>query len=104
VVTQRLHAHTVRTRLIGFIGTRYEDWRDKQLCLSPCFAIHTFGMRYALDVAFVDRGSRILAVRRCVRPGRIAIGPRGTRMTLERPARSGRWYQVGDLLEKEWQV
>ena len=41
------------------------------LWLQPCRQIHTFGMRFAIDVAYVDRSGRVLAVHR-MPPGRLA--------------------------------
>ncbi|MBV7482552.1 DUF192 domain-containing protein [Bordetella sp. BOR01] len=45
------------------------------LWLSPCWAIHTLGMRYGIDAAFVDRNGCVLRLVRNLRPGRLAICP-----------------------------
>lgn len=37
--------------------------------LVPCNDIHTFGMRYALDIAFIDRRGKVLRSFRNVGPG-----------------------------------
>ena len=42
------------------------------LIIAPCQAIHTFSMRFAIDVLFVSKDGRVLRVRSNVRPGRIA--------------------------------
>jgi len=42
------------------------------LLLSPCNAVHTFGMRYGIDVAFIDREGRVLRLVRNLRPWRAA--------------------------------
>jgi len=52
------------------------------LLIAPCAAIHTFGMRYAIDVVFVDRRGRVLKVCPEVRAGRMRIA-RGARGVLE---------------------
>ena len=41
------------------------------LLLSPCWAVHTIGMRYAIDVAFIDARGRVLRLARKVPPGRL---------------------------------
>jgi uncharacterized protein len=41
------------------------------LILAPCNSIHTFFMRFAIDVAFVDRDGRIRRARRALQPWRI---------------------------------
>ncbi|OZI24047.1 hypothetical protein CAL26_09410 [Bordetella genomosp. 9] len=43
------------------------------LWLSPCRAVHTFGMTYALDVVFLDRHGRVAAVVPALRPWRVAL-------------------------------
>ncbi|MBO1110627.1 DUF192 domain-containing protein [Bordetella petrii] len=43
------------------------------LLLTPCCAVHTLGMRYSIDVAFIDAGGRVLRLARNVRPGRLVF-------------------------------
>ena len=43
------------------------------LILAPCNSIHTFFMRFAIDVAFVDRDGRVLRTKTSVRPWRLAF-------------------------------
>ena len=42
------------------------------LVIAPTSAIHTFFMRFAIDVAFIARDGRVLKVRRAMRPWRMA--------------------------------
>lgn len=42
------------------------------MIIAPTSAIHTFSMRFAIDVMFVSRDGRVLKVRRHVKPRRIA--------------------------------
>jgi hypothetical protein len=42
------------------------------LVIAPTNAIHTFFMRFAIDVAFVARDGRVLTVRRAMPPWRMA--------------------------------
>lgn len=42
------------------------------LIIAPSSAIHTFAMRFAIDVMFVSKDGRVLKVRRDVRPRRVA--------------------------------
>jgi uncharacterized membrane protein (UPF0127 family) len=55
---------------------------DQGLLLSPCSSVHTFGMRYPIDLVFLDRGWRIRRVVAGLRPLRLAWAP-GAHMTLE---------------------
>src|SRR4051812_27842454 len=49
----------------------------------PGGSIHTFFMRFPLDVAFLTTEGRALRVAAGVRPWRLTRAPRGTRFVLE---------------------
>ncbi|MGB6193319.1 MAG: DUF192 domain-containing protein [Terracidiphilus sp.] len=42
------------------------------LWIVPCEAVHTFGMRFALDLVYLDRRHRIRKIRRNVPPWRLS--------------------------------
>lgn len=100
VVCERAHvAASWLQRLRGLLF--YQPLSDTEgLWITPCRSIHTLGMRYALDVVFVDREKRVRALRSNVRPARLCNGPRMRLDTLELPV--GRIAQmelrVGDRL------
>jgi uncharacterized membrane protein (UPF0127 family) len=100
VVASRVRlAGVSRERRIGLSRQTQLDSQDG-LLLSPCEAIHTFGMHFAIDVLFLDPSGRVRALRHVLRPWRIAACLRA-RSTLELAggtiSRSG--TEVGDLLE-----
>jgi uncharacterized protein len=41
------------------------------LLIPGCRSVHTFGMRFPLDLLFLDRESRVIEIRRNVPPGRL---------------------------------
>lgn len=43
------------------------------LLLAPCAAVHTFGMRYAIDVAFISEQGRVLRLHQGLKPWRVAL-------------------------------
>ncbi|MFA7665166.1 MAG: DUF192 domain-containing protein [Burkholderiaceae bacterium] len=43
------------------------------LWIKPCRAVHSFGMRARIDLIFIDRHDRIVAIRHGLRPWRVAI-------------------------------
>lgn len=43
------------------------------LIIAPCGGIHTFGMRFAIDVVFAARDGRVLKIARAVGPRRVAM-------------------------------
>lgn len=61
------------------------------MIIAACAAVHTIGMRYALDLIFLDKHWRILKIAVAVKPWRIAACP-GAAMTVETLAGSlERW-------------
>jgi uncharacterized protein len=72
------------------------------LILVPCFAIHTWRMRFPIDVLFLDGTGRVIAARSNVLPGRIATAPRA-RAVIELAAGriaatgTGRGDEIGRL-------
>ncbi len=76
-----------RSRLLGLAYLDRDDaWPG--LLIPRCASVHTFGMRFALDVCFLDGKGRLLVVHRAV-PARRAVSHRGARAVLEIPAREG---------------
>jgi uncharacterized membrane protein (UPF0127 family) len=59
------------------------------LLIPRCRAVHTFGMRFELALAFLDRELRVLELRRSVPPRRLARC-RAAAMVLELPSPRGR--------------
>ena len=55
---------------------------DEGLLIAPCSSIHTIGMRYSIDVVFLDRDARILKICPAVRAGRMRFAL-GARAALE---------------------
>lgn len=56
-------------RLRGFLF-RKEPGPGQGILLSPCQAVHMFGMRFALDVVFIAEDGVVVAVHRGLRPWR----------------------------------
>jgi uncharacterized protein len=55
------------------------------LLIPRCASVHTFGMRFALDLVFLDRDGELRSVRRGVPPRRVALDRRASSV-LELPA------------------
>jgi hypothetical protein len=65
---------------------RHDSLPDSSaIIIAPSNAIHTFFMRFAIDVAFVARDGRVVKVSRAVRPWRIAAALRAF-AAIELPA------------------
>ncbi|WP_368501938.1 hypothetical protein [uncultured Olsenella sp.] len=82
-------------RARGLLGTGPDAM---PIVIMPCHSIHCVGMRYAIDVAFLDGGGRVLLVRRALRAGTI-LCCHGAAAVLERPAGSRPWPLEGSHVE-----
>jgi uncharacterized membrane protein (UPF0127 family) len=58
-------------RLKGLLGKR-ELPQGEGLWIKSCSSVHTFGMRFPIDVAFLDRDLRVVAVAKTLRPNRVS--------------------------------
>ena len=65
-----------RSRNRGLLG-RSGMAAGSVMIIAPCNAIHTFFMRFTIDVIFVDRRGRVLKLFRSVRPWRARVALRG---------------------------
>jgi uncharacterized protein len=82
VVCERcLMATTALLRLRGLAG-RSELPPGEGILLRPCASVHTFFMRFPIDVVFCDRDLRVLEVAAEV-PKRRLRGRRGTKVVIE---------------------
>jgi len=74
-----------KDRMRGLLGREGLPVGELML-LEPCGSIHTIGMRFAIDVLFLDRNWRVIAIRESVHPGRLAWGGWRACRTLEAAA------------------
>src|SRR5215210_6170549 len=72
------------SRLRGLLG-RDELGDEEGLLLTPESSVHTWFMRFPIDVVFLEADLTVLSVRESLRPWRTA-GQRGSRSVLELPA------------------
>ena len=93
-------AGTSETRRKGLLGRdRFE--RGEGIYLAPCQWIHMFGMKFAIDVAFLAKDGRVLAVHHGLKPGRVSKLVWRAEGALELPAGvlAATETQVGDVVE-----
>jgi len=67
-------ADTSETRRRGLLGRDSLD-PSAALIIAPCSAVHTFFMRFVIDVVFVDRNGSVLKGVADLKPWRIAARP-----------------------------
>jgi len=69
------------------------------LLLSPCKAVHTVGMRFPIDVIFIDRDGRAVRIVPALAPWRIAMSARAKAVIeLAAGQAAASDIRVGDLL------
>jgi uncharacterized membrane protein (UPF0127 family) len=72
LATEASLADTSKKRRVGLL--KHESLPSGQgLWIVPCEGIHTFGMRFAIDVLFLGRNKKVLKVRPHMGPGRISL-------------------------------
>jgi uncharacterized protein len=77
-------AVTFRARLLGLAYLDREA-AGPGLLIPRCASVHTFGMRFPLDLCFLGRDGEVLAVCRAVPPRR-CVAHRGAVAVLEIPS------------------
>lgn len=73
------------------------------LLIDPCSSVHSFFMRFPIDVVFVDRAHRVVGLTEAMSPNRPFAGAWGARYVVELPAGTvaATGTRVGDALRVE---
>jgi len=83
----------------GLLGRQSLE-QGSAMILAPCSSVHTFFMKFPIDIVFVARDGRVVKVCERRRPWRLALGP-GAFAVVELPAGAleASGTRVGDRLE-----
>jgi hypothetical protein len=104
IIPQVWRADSAWSRMRGLLGRPQLAANALQaLWLAPCNNVHTIGMRYPLDIVFLDRGGRVLDYCENVSPWRMRWC-RAARHTVEFApgAVAALAIEIGELWE--WQA
>ncbi|NLZ27935.1 MAG: DUF192 domain-containing protein [Firmicutes bacterium] len=85
-------ARTFFQRLRGLMFTK-ELPAGKALMITPCRGIHTFFMRYPVDILFLDRNFKVVETCPALKPNRLSPIIKEARHVLEFP--SGTMARLG---------
>jgi len=103
LATQRVIAPVVeaafdsRTRKKGLLGRA--SLKGSALVIAPCSAVHTFFMRFAIDVVFADREGQVVKICHQVGPWRIAAAWRAfAAIELEAGAAEAAGLSIGSSI------
>jgi uncharacterized membrane protein (UPF0127 family) len=79
-------ARTHWTRMRGLIGATHADFHAGQaLWIVPCRGVHTFAMRFPLDLIYMDRSGKVIELQEDVQPWRFAPLRMDAESVLELP-------------------
>lgn len=56
------------------------------MIITPCKSIHTFFMRFSIDVIYLDSAMRVVAISPNIKPWRVVNGPKNSQHVLEMKA------------------
>lgn len=92
-------ANTLISRIIGLLGRR-ELKKGEALILLPCYQIHTFFMRFPIDILFVNKKDKVIAAICNLKPWRITPLYFTASFAAELPAGTIKTtsIQIGDIL------
>lgn len=80
-------ASTFKERLLGLMAWQGRGERGAPPCVAMafprCSSVHTFGMRMAIDIAFIDATGKVSALHSGVEPGHVCTC-HGSAAVLER--------------------
>jgi uncharacterized membrane protein (UPF0127 family) len=89
-------------RLCGLLGRRPLR-AGEGLLIDPCRSIHTLGMRYAIDVIYLDREWRVAKLVHTMKPWRLSACWRAS-MTLEVLADTARALGITEGATLRWEL
>ena len=97
VLASLVVADSFATRLKGLLG---RDGIDGAFLICPAMSVHTFGMKFAIDVAFCDKELTVIDMT-TMRPNRMSVIRPAARCVIEAEAGAfERWgLHKGDQLE-----
>ncbi len=97
LVRRVIEARSFYTRLRGLLGQTH--WpTDQALWIHHCNSVHTFFMKFSIDLVFVNRRLEVQAVFRNVKPWRLIPIVWGANSVFELAAGSPHLPQKGDQL------
>lgn len=69
-------------RTLGLMGCKSLD-EGEGIWLDDCWGIHTIGMKFSIDILFLNGELRITGMERNVKPGRLAVSQSQARHIIE---------------------
>jgi uncharacterized membrane protein (UPF0127 family) len=93
-------ADSALKRMKGLLGKRKIE-EGESIWIKPCKGVHTVGMRFPIDVIFLDKSNVVMAIRKNLLPNRITrlyLGAAGV-IELSAGGLSATNTEVGDVIQ-----
>ncbi|PIQ88936.1 MAG: hypothetical protein COV72_05695 [Candidatus Omnitrophica bacterium CG11_big_fil_rev_8_21_14_0_20_42_13] len=92
-------AENAFSRMKGLLGRKLLN-KSCALIIKPTSSIHTFFMKFPIDIAFLDKNNKILKIKHGVMPFRFISCPLGAKITIELPSGTLKASntEIGDIL------
>ncbi|WP_282109890.1 DUF192 domain-containing protein [Shewanella algicola] len=93
-----IYANKTVSRLKGLLGQRSLTMQQG-LLIAPCNSVHTFGMKFDIDVVFLDKNNKVVKIKTSVKPARMT-SCFGSKKVLELASGSAEYnnISIGDSL------
>ena len=95
-----LKANSLKARIVGLLGKKSLE-KGKTLWILSCSSIHTFFMKFPIDVIFVDKDLKVRRVYKKVPSGKILFGGWKASSVFEFQAGTLKAISKGDQLHVE---
>lgn len=83
-------ANTFTKRLLGYMFQKEPYY--SAIIIAPCSSIHTFFMKFNLDVLFIDKNLRIIKKINSLKPGKIVMPVKDSLFAIE--SRAGNFKNI----------
>lgn len=101
IIPQAMHTGNALERMRGLLG-RPALTDQQALLIKPCSSVHTFGMRYALDLVYLQRDGTIRKLVHSLPPRRLSFCP-GAAMVMEMAAGRARALGLQSGQQLRWE-
>ncbi len=98
ILDKIIMADTYTKRLQGLLGRKGLEEKEGMMIV-PCNSIHTYSMKFPIDVLFVDKNNIVQKVLREFKPGRMGPLVLKSHFVMEAEAGAFEGVNEGDKLE-----
>ena len=91
-------ADTFLTRLRGLLGKK-SLLPNQGIVIKPCNSVHTIGMRFPIDVIFIDKNNKVCHIIKNMHPGKFSTVIKEANYVIEVSEGTSSRINIGDIIE-----